>query len=76
MRQKHDPSWQSEVDGTRSEVMRVLRDVRRGLVNEKDLDCLQNFVLFSLALMQAEGEEKWESAKVNAELMSLIKTGV
>jgi hypothetical protein len=34
------------------------------------MDKLQNFLLFSLALMQMEGPKKWELAKLNAEIMS------
>jgi hypothetical protein len=50
--------------------MRVIREIRQGDVNEEDLDMLQNFVQFSLALMLMEGERKWARAKVNAEIMS------
>jgi hypothetical protein len=67
-----DRVWQVKVDYTRTEAMRVIRDIRQGLVNEYDIDMLQNFVQFSLALMQAEGPKKWELAKMNAELINLI----
>ena len=53
--------------------MRILRDIRSGHVNEHDLDMLQNFIQFALALMQAEGSKKWELAKMNAELMNYMK---
>lgn len=65
-----DPLWRTKVDHTRKEAMRVIREIRAGDVNEEDLDMLQNFVQFSLALMQMEGEKKWARAKVNAEIMS------
>ena len=65
-----DPIWRIKVDHTRREAMRVIREIRAGNVNEEDLDMLQNFVQFSLALMQMEGEKKWARAKVNAEIMS------
>lgn len=53
--------------------MRVIADIRNGKVNEEDIDMLQNFVQFSLALMQAEGPKKWELAKMNAELINYMK---
>lgn len=71
-----DPLWRAKVSHTRKEAMRTIRDIRSGTVNEDDLDMLQNFVQFSLALMQMEGEKKWARAKVNAEIMSYtIKEG-
>lgn len=70
---KVDPLWQAQVDAVRTGIMQVMRDIRTGTVDELDLDKLQNFCLFSLALMQAEGPRKWARAKVNAELMSLMK---
>lgn len=73
MKRHRDPVWQARVDHTRSEAMRVLTDIRRGFVNEHDIDMLHNFVQFALALMQAEGPKKWELAKLNAELMSFLK---
>ena len=71
MKRHPDPTFQHKVDHTRTEAMRVLRDVRCGYVNADDLDMLQNFVQFSLALMQMEGPKRWAMAKVNAEIMSL-----
>lgn len=71
MNRHKDPTFQHKVDHTRTEAMRVLSDVRRGYVNADDLDMLQNFVQFSLALMQMEGPRKWGMAKVNAEIMAL-----
>ena len=73
MKRHRDPVWQLKVDHTRREAMRVIDDIRRGFVNEHDMDMLQNFVQFSLALMQAEGPKKWELAKLNAELMALMR---
>lgn len=73
MKRHRDPVWQAKVDHTRREAMRVIGDIRRGFVNEHDMDMLHNFVLFALALMQAEGPKKWELAKLNAELMSLMR---
>ena len=71
-----DPLWRAKVTHTRKEAMRVIREIRAGDVNEEDLDMLQNFVQFSLALMQMEGAKKWARAKVNAEIMSYtIKEG-
>lgn len=68
-----DPIFQAKVDVSRKQTMRILRDIRSGHVNEHDLDMLQNFIQFALALMQAEGSKKWELAKLNAELMSYMK---
>lgn len=68
-----DPVWQARVSHTRAEAMRTLREIRDGTVAEEDLDKLQNFVQFSLALMLMEGDKKWARAKVNAELMNLMK---
>lgn len=72
MKRHRDPLWQIKVDHTRREAMRVISDVRKGFVDEHDMDMLQNFVQFSLALMQAEGPKKWELAKMNAEMMALM----
>jgi len=71
---KHrDPVFQAKVDYSRRQAMRVIADIRNGKVNEEDIDMLQNFVQFSLALMQAEGPKKWELAKMNAELMNYME---
>lgn len=70
-----DAAWRNKVGHTRKEAMRVIREIRAGDVNETDLDMLQNFVQFSLALMLMEGERKWARAKVNAELMNYMKDG-
>lgn len=68
-----DPIWQTQVDATRAGVMKTIRAIKAGEVDELDIERLQNFCLFSLALMQAEGSKKWARAKLNAELMSLMK---
>lgn len=73
MKRHRDPVWQARVDHTRREAMRVISDIRKGFVNEHDMDMLSNFVQFALALMQAEGPKKWELAKLNAELMALMR---
>ena len=73
MKRNRDPVFQATVDHIRREAMRTLREIRAGEVNEHDLEMLQNFIQFSLALMQMEGPKKWALAKVNAELMSLTR---
>lgn len=68
---QQDYEWRVTVDHTRKGAMAVIRAVRAGEVDETQLDMLNNFVLFSLALMQMEGPTKWARAKLNAEIMSL-----
>jgi hypothetical protein len=70
-----DPIWQARVDHTRREAMKTLDSIRAGNVDEEQLDKLQNFVQFALALMAMEGDKKWARAKVNAEIMSLNREG-
>jgi hypothetical protein len=70
MKQKPDPAWRARVDHVRREAMQTVADIRSGAVDAEQIDKLQNFLLFSLALMQMEGPRKWELAKVNAEIMS------
>lgn len=72
-RPKVDPSWQAVIDGNRIGVANVMASIRRGEVDEMELEKLHNFVQFSLALMQLCGPKKWELAKMNAELMSYLK---
>ena len=67
-----DPIWQAKVAVHRREAMRTLREIRTGEVSEEDLDKLNNFVQFALALMQIHGEKSWARAKVNAEIMSYV----
>jgi len=61
------------VDGNRIGVANVIESIRKGEVDEMELEKLHNFVQFSLALMQLSGPQKWAQAKLNAELMSLMK---
>jgi hypothetical protein len=56
----------------RHHTMRIIRDVRRGVVNEIDMDKLQNFIQFSLALMDRANMEDIDKAWRNAEAMSFI----
>jgi len=70
MKRKPDPEWRARVDHVRREAMQTIRDIRTGAVDMDQIDKLQNFLLFSLALMQMEGPKKWELAKINAEIMS------
>ena len=70
-RPKFDPAWRAHVDGHRNGVVLTIADIRAGTVAEEDIDKLQNFCLFALALMQMEGPQKWALGKVNAEIMSL-----
>jgi len=78
MRSRHalDPEWRARVDATRKGAMNVLRAIQAGEVDEVQLDMLNNFVQFSLALMQMEGPKKWARAKVNAEIMALQREEV
>ena len=70
---KIDPQWQAIVDGYRSGVMRVMESINKGEVDELELEKLNNFAQFALALMQISGPEKWARAKMNAELMNYLK---
>ena len=72
-KKKFDYDWQAVVDGNRIGVMNVMESIRKGEVDEMELEKLHNFVQFSLALMQLSGPQKWAQAKLNAELMSLMK---
>lgn len=67
--------WKLTVAHTRREAMRTLREIRAGTVSEEDLNKLNNFVQFALALMQEEGPKKWALAKVHAELFSFTLEG-
>jgi hypothetical protein len=70
---KYDPHWQAVIDGYRTGVMRVINNINKGEVEEIELEKLNNFAQFALALMQISGREKWERAKLNAELMQYMK---
>ena len=72
-KKKIDYDWQAVVDGNRIGVTNVMESIRKGEVDERELEKLHNFVQFSLALMQLSGTQKWAQAKLNAELMSLMK---
>lgn len=69
-----DPYWRAQVDSTRTGVMKALHAISNdNKIDEEELERLHNFCLFALALMQAEGSKKWALAKMNAELMSLMR---
>ena len=70
---KYDPDWQAVVDGYRIGVMRVIHSINKGEVDEIELEKLNNFAQFALALMQISGPEKWARAKMNAEMMMYMK---
>jgi len=70
---KIDYNWQAVIDGNRIGVMNVIDGIRRGEVDELELEKLNNFVMFSLALMQLSGPTKWAQAKLNAEMMHYLK---
>jgi len=72
-KKKIDYDWQAVVDGNRIGVTNVMDSIRKGEVDEIELEKLHNFVQFSLALMQLSGPQKWAQAKLNAELMSFMK---
>jgi len=71
--QKYDPEWQAVIDGYRLGVMRVISSINKGEVEEIELEKLHNFAQFALALMQISGRDKWERAKLNAEMMHYLK---
>ena len=73
-KKKVDPAWRLKVNTIRSGAMDAIRSIRAGEIDDIQLDMLQNFVLFSVALMEIEGPEKWALAKLNAEIMSLNNT--
>ena len=73
---KIDYDWQAIIDGNRIGVAQVIESIKRGEVDELELEKLQNFVQFALALMQLSGPTKWAQAKLNAELMHYIKSNV
>jgi hypothetical protein len=73
MPKKIDYDWQAVIDGNRKGISAVLNGIRNGEVDELELEKLQNFVQFSLALMQLSGPQKWAQAKLNAEMMSYLK---
>ena len=70
---KIDYNWQAVIDGNRTGIINVIEGIRRGEVDELELEKLNNFVQFSLALMQLSGSQKWAQAKMNAEMMHYLK---
>jgi hypothetical protein len=70
--QKNDLHWQAVIDGYRLGVMRVISSINKGEVEEIELEKLHNFAQFALALMQISGRDKWERAKLNAEMMMYL----
>jgi hypothetical protein len=73
MPKKTDYDWEAVVNGNRIGVMGVMTSIRNGMVDEEELEKLQNFLQFALALMQLSGPQKWTQAKFNAELMDYLK---
>lgn len=73
-KKKFNPDWQLRVNAIRSGAMDAIRSIRAGQIDDEQLDMLQNFVLFSVALMELEGPEKWALAKLNAEILSITNT--
>ena len=71
---KEDYDWQAIIDGNRIGISNVIRGIRNGEVDELELEKLNNFVQFALALMQLSGPDKWARAKMNAEMMNYIKS--
>jgi hypothetical protein len=71
---KEDYDWQAVIDGNRIGITNVIRSIRNGQVDELELEKLNNFVQFSLALMQLSGPDKWARAKLNAEIMNYMKS--
>ena len=51
---------------------RVLNDIRRGMVNEDDMDKLQNFVQTGLALMAMVDVKTFRQAQRNAEIAGFL----
>lgn len=72
---KPDYDWEALINGNRIGTTRVFNSIRNGKVDEEELEKLQNFVQFSLALMQLAGPDKWAQAKLNAEMMNYLKQG-
>ena len=72
-KQKYDPHWQAVIDGYRIGVMGVIRSINKGEVDELELEKLNNFAQFALALMEISGPEKWARAKMNAEMLMYLK---
>jgi len=69
---KYDPNWEAVINGYRIGVMRVISSINKGEVEEIELEKLNNFAQFALALMEIAGPEQWTRAKLNAELMNYL----
>ena len=61
------------LDIYRTNSMRTISNIRHGLVNERDVDMLQNFLQTSLALMQLVSVPTFRQAQRNAELLGFFK---
>ena len=70
---KIDYDWEAVINGNRIGIHQVFESIKNGQVDEQELEKLQNFVQFSLALMQLSGPQKWAQAKMNAEMMNYLK---
>jgi hypothetical protein len=71
---KDDYDWEAVINGNRIGISKIFESIRSGEVDELELEKLQNFVQFSLALMQLSGPDKWARAKMNAEIMNYMKS--
>jgi hypothetical protein len=70
---KIDFDWEAVINGNRIGIHQVFESIKNGEVDEQELEKLQNFVQFALALMQLAGPQKWAQAKLNAELMNYLR---
>ena len=70
---RDDFDWEAVINGNRIGVMQVIESIKSGTVDEEELEKLQNFAQFALALMQLCGPKKWMQAKMNAEMMNYLK---
>lgn len=68
--------WSSLRQWYRAEVVRVIRDIERGYVNEIDLAKLNNFCMTALMLMGKVEEPTWRAAGKDAELAALLRDEV
>ena len=71
--QKPDHEWDAIINGYRIGVMRVINNINKGEVEETELEKLNNFAQFALALMEISGRDKWERAKLNAEMLMYMR---
>lgn len=72
-KQKIDFDWEAIINGNRIGIAQVFDSIKKGEVDELELEKLQNFVQFALALMQLSGPTKWAQAKMNAEMMNYLR---